>query len=71
MNLFDGTGGEAKLEYLDAEFDIISPGSYVICAITGTRIPLGALKYWNVDKQEAYIDAGAAARGFGLMAKET
>ena len=72
MNPFDGAGAgrEAKLEYLDAEFQIISPGDYVLCAITGNRIELEALRYWNVDRQEAYIDAHAAIKGFGMSEKE-
>lgn len=69
MNIFDSGSGEAKLEYLDAEYDILSPGAYVICAVTGARITLGALKYWNVEKQEPYADANAAAIGFGLIAR--
>ncbi|MEM9842318.1 MAG: DUF2093 domain-containing protein, partial [Pseudomonadota bacterium] len=32
-----------------------------ICAVTGRKIPLAALRYWSVDRQEAYIDAAAAA----------
>ena len=68
MNPFDGLGGgrEATLEYLDAEFRIVRPGDYVICAVTGERIAIDALRYWNVDKQEAYADANAAMCGFGL-----
>lgn len=46
--------GEAKLEYLDGDFRVISPGTYVSCAVTGARIPLDELKYWSVDRQEAY-----------------
>lgn len=57
--------GEAVVEYFDAEFVVIRPGAYVRCAATGARIALAALKYWNVDKQEAYADAQAAAKGFG------
>lgn len=68
MNPFDslGSGEEAIIEYDDAEFHIIKPGAYVRCAITGQRIPLKALRYWNVDKQEAYLDAAAAMKGFGV-----
>lgn len=67
MNPFDSpsAGDEAVVDYDDAEFHIIKPGSYVICAVTGAKIPLKALKYWNVDKQEAYADATAAMQGFG------
>lgn len=71
MNPFDSFApdDEAVLEYGDAEFHIIRPGSFVTCAVTGARIPLKSLKYWNVDKQEAYIDAAAAKEGFGYEGK--
>ena len=68
MNPFDSSdsgGGEAVLDYDDAEYHIVKPGAYVTCAVTGARIPLKALRYWNVDKQEAYADAAAAMIGFG------
>ena len=29
---------------------------YVDCSITGEKIPLHLLRYWDVDKQEAYKD---------------
>ena len=68
MNAFDSFEGEgeAVLDYADAEFQIIKPGAYVRCAVTGTQIPLRHLKYWNVDKQEAYADAAASMKGFGV-----
>lgn len=66
MNPFDASENEAMLEYDDAEFHIMKPGAYVTCAVTGARIQLQALRYWNVDKQEAYADAAAAMKGFGL-----
>ena len=46
--------GEAKLRYLDGDYDVLVPGAYVLCAVTGTQIPLDALRYWSVDLQEAY-----------------
>ena len=54
--------GEAKLQYLDGDFRVVSPGAYVRCAITGTQIPLEELKYWSVERQEAYVDAAASFR---------
>jgi hypothetical protein len=51
--------GEAKVEYLDGDFRIVRPGAFVRCAITGQAIPLDELRYWNVERQEAY--AGPAA----------
>jgi hypothetical protein len=53
--------GEAHIKYLDADLDLIAAGDYVICAVTGRKIPLAALRYWSVDFQEAYVDAAAAA----------
>ncbi len=44
----------AKLNYLPNNFEIIENGDYVICAVSGKKIPLGSLNYWNVDLQEAY-----------------
>jgi hypothetical protein len=46
--------GEAKLQFLDGDFRVVSPGTYVRCAVTDARIPLDELKYWSVDLQEAY-----------------
>ena len=44
----------AKLKYLPNNFEVIEEGDYVICAISGKKIPLERLNYWNVDEQEAY-----------------
>ncbi|MDW3099004.1 MAG: DUF2093 domain-containing protein [Alphaproteobacteria bacterium] len=55
MNRFDSQmGGEARLRYLDADFDVLAPGSFVTCAVTGERIALDELRYWSVDRQEPY-----------------
>jgi|TARA_B100000745_G_scaffold49699_1_gene29771 hypothetical protein len=45
----------AKLKYLPNNFDIIEEGDHVICAISGKKIPLEDLNYWNVEEQEAYF----------------
>ena len=45
----------AKLKYLSNNFEIIEDGDYVICAISGQKIPLDNLNYWNVEEQEAYF----------------
>ena len=44
----------AKIKYLPNNFKIIEEGVYVICAISGKKISLDQLNYWNVEKQEAY-----------------
>ena len=45
----------AKLKYLPNNFQVIQEGDHVICAISGKKIPLEDLNYWNVDLQEAYF----------------
>ena len=44
----------AKIKYLPNNFQIIEPGDYVECAVSGKKIILENLTYWNVDLQEAY-----------------
>ena len=44
----------AKIKYLPNNFQIIEPGDYVICAVSGKPISLENLNYWNVDLQEPY-----------------
>jgi len=51
---FPEPNGEAELRYLDGEFRIVRPGSFVRCAVTGAPIALDELRYWSVDLQEAY-----------------
>jgi hypothetical protein len=51
---------EAKLRYLDHEFDVITPGDFVRCGVTGDPIRLDNLLYWNVEKQIAYKSASVS-----------
>lgn len=57
--------GEARLKYLPGDLELIAPGDFVTCAVTGRKIPLEALRYWSAERQEAYVDAAAAAKGMG------
>jgi len=56
--------GLADVEYLDGEYRVVKPGAFVICAISGTQIPLEALRYWSVELQEAYASPDIATRRF-------
>jgi len=47
-------GEFALVRYGDGEISVIRPGRYVICAVSGVKIPLEALRYWNPLLQEAY-----------------
>ncbi|MCF6343336.1 MAG: DUF2093 domain-containing protein [Devosiaceae bacterium] len=66
MDILQGkfSQNEAKLRYLDADYSVLVPGNFVRCAITGKTILLEDLKYWNVDRQEPYIDAEAATKAY-------
>lgn len=59
-----GADTQAELEYLDGEYRVVRPGSYVLCAVTGARIPLESLRYWSVDFQEAYASPAVALKRF-------
>ena len=58
--LMRGAGKLARLQYLPSTFRVLADGDHVICAVTGARIPLHELRYWSVDRQEAYVDAEAS-----------
>ena len=45
----------AKLKYLPNNFKIIENGDHVLCAVSGKKISLDNLNYWNVETQEAYF----------------
>jgi hypothetical protein len=51
----------ARVRYLPGTFRLLSDGDHVVCAVTGTRIPLHELRYWSVERQEPYADAQASA----------
>lgn len=61
----------AILQYEMSDYTVLRPGSYVLCAVTGARIPLDMLVYWSARYQEAYrgpeeataaIQAGGATK---------
>ncbi len=71
MNMMErGAHGLAVLRYLDGEYQVVTPGAFVMCAVTAKRIPIEELRYWNVDLQEAYIDATAAHQRFAELQKK-
>ena len=45
----------AKLKYLANNFKVIEEGDHVVCAVSGKKILLEKLTYWNVELQEAYF----------------
>tara|TARA_Y100001970_G_scaffold153722_1_gene188206 strand:- start:391 stop:591 length:201 start_codon:yes stop_codon:yes gene_type:complete len=51
----------AKLKFLPNNFEIIEDGDHVICAVSGNKVDLKKLTYWNVELQEAYFSYKEAA----------
>ncbi len=45
----------AKIKYLPNNFQIVEQGDYVECAVSGKKINLEDLTYWNVELQEPYF----------------
>ena len=45
----------AKIKYLANSFEIVEQGDHVVCAVSGKKISLKDLTYWNVDMQEPYF----------------
>jgi hypothetical protein len=52
----------AVLHYRAADFEIVRPGRFVLCAVSGALIPLGELLYWSAERQEAYRSAVEATK---------
>ena len=58
-------GRLARLHFLSGTFRVLSPGDHVLCAVTRQPIPLADLKYWSVERQEAYASAAASLEAEG------
>ncbi|AUW60216.1 DUF2093 domain-containing protein [Sphingobium sp. SCG-1] len=56
--------GLAVLHYDTPHWEVVKPGNFVLCAISGERIPLDDLMYWSAEFQEAYRSAPEATAGF-------
>jgi hypothetical protein len=41
---------------------VISSGSHVVCAVSGEKIALEALRYWSAELQEPYASPEIATR---------
>ena len=45
----------AKIKYLPNNFEVLEVGDHVVCSVSGKKIPLEKLNYWNVELQEPYF----------------
>ncbi len=63
-------GNKAKLKFNPNGFEIVENGDYVICAVSGKKIPINQLTYWNVELQEAYFSSKEAQERFEEITKK-
>ncbi|MGI8841508.1 MAG: DUF2093 domain-containing protein [Caulobacteraceae bacterium] len=59
-NLAGNSDDIAHVRYGDGDLTVLKPGRFVICAVSGRRIALEALRYWNPKLQEAYAGPAEA-----------
>jgi len=60
----------ATIKYLPNNFEIIEDGDHVICAVSGKKIYLDKLIYWNVELQEAYFSPKEAQQRYEQLNKK-
>ena len=60
---------KAKIIFKHNYFEIVEEGDYVTCAISGKKINLQNLNYWNVDLQEAYYSPKEVNQRYRLNKK--
>jgi hypothetical protein len=71
LQRIDPSGALAVLEYGPFSFEVIKPGRFVRCAVSGVAIPLDELRYWSHELQEAYAGpAESLQRWQALKAKK-
>ncbi len=60
----------ARIKYLPNNFEILEEGDHVICAISGKKIFLEKLSYWNVELQEPYYSYVEASQKREKLSKK-
>ena len=62
MLMSSNTARPARLHYMANGFRVLVPGDHVVCAVSGEKIALEALRYWSVASQEPYATAQIATK---------
>lgn len=52
----------ATIHYFNNRYKIVKYGTYTLCAVSGQKIPISELKYWNHYRQEAYANCELSYR---------
>ncbi|WP_120076193.1 DUF2093 domain-containing protein [Aurantiacibacter odishensis] len=60
--LMSSSDKAATLMYGPNGFRVVKPGHFVVCAMSGVPVPLEELRYWSVERQEAYASAELSTR---------
>ncbi len=63
--LMSNKGRPARIHYLPGSYRMLVPGDHVTCAVTRQPIPLAELRYWSVERQEAYVSAEISVQAEG------
>jgi hypothetical protein len=63
--LMTSKGRPARIHYLPGTYRVLGHGDHVLCAVTHQPIPLAELRYWSVERQEAYVSAEASLQAEG------
>ena len=61
----------ARIKYLPNNFEILEEGDHVICAVSGKKIFLDNLNYWNVELHEPYFSYIEASKIREKLTKES
>lgn len=60
--LMSSSDKAATLIYGPNGFRVVKPGHFVVCAASGEAVPLDELRYWSVERQEAYASCEFSTR---------
>ena len=60
--LMNASDRPAELQYGPNGFRVLRPGPYVLCAVSGQKVPLEELRYWSAARQEAYASPDLATK---------
>ena len=63
------TKKKAKVIFKHNFFEIIEDGDHVLCAVSGKKINIQNLNYWNVELQEAYYSPVEVKERYKLLKK--
>ena len=63
------TKKKAKVIFKHNFFEIIEEGDHVLCAVSGKKINIQNLNYWNVEFQEAYFSPIEVNKKYKLLKK--